>query len=349
MTSWIDLRSDTVTQPTLEMRQAMFDAEVGDDVYGDDPTVNRLETLAAQLLQKEAALLVPSGTFGNQLCLLTHTQRGQEVLMPETNHILWHEVGASAVIAGVQIRPLSAPYGKVDLNELRKKIRGQDIHEPSTGLICLENAHSSGCVVPLSHLQEVYQLAQSYKIPLHIDGARLFNAATALKTEVSVLAQYADSIQICLSKGLCAPVGSLVFGTKAFIHKARKNRKLMGGGMRQAGILAAAGIIALEKMALRLEEDHQNAKYLASLLALLPGVRVFSSQLDINMVFFQIDFASWTVSSSQELVQFLQKKQILMNGAMEDTFRLVTHYGIQKEHLDQVYSSLKDLIRKVPS
>jgi threonine aldolase len=162
------------------------------------------------------------GTFGNQLCLLTHTQRGQEVLMPETNHILWHEVGAAAVLAGVQIRPLASPYGQIDLKEVRKKRRGSDIHEPQTGLLCMENAHSSGCVVPLSHHQEVYELAQSFSIPVHLDGARLFNAAVALKIAPSQIAQFADSIQICLSKGLCAPIGSLVLGTSAFIHKARK-------------------------------------------------------------------------------------------------------------------------------
>ncbi|MDD2483917.1 MAG: low specificity L-threonine aldolase, partial [Eubacteriales bacterium] len=271
---YIDLRSDTVTMPTDEMRKAMAEAPVGDDVYGDDPTVNRLEAIAAEKVGKEAALFVPSGTFGNQLCVLTHTRRGDEIILGKNCHIVLHEVGAAAVIAGVQLRTLDTINGMLVPADVEMAIRGKDIHYPDTGLICVENAHGLGTAIPLDNLLMIKELAEEHGIPVHMDGARIFNAATALGVDAKEIAACCDSVMFCLSKGLAAPVGSMVAGTKEFIDRARKNRKLMGGGMRQAGILAAAGIIALEKMTERLVVDHENAAYLAEQLSKIHGIDV---------------------------------------------------------------------------
>jgi len=328
---WIDLRSDTVTLPTEEMLEAMLKAEVGDDVYGDDPTVNLLQEEAAKKMRKEAALFVPSGTFGNQLAIFTHTQSGDEVLIPESNHILEHEVGAPAVISRVGLRSVPDEWGKVDIKDLEKRYREEDLHHPRTGLICMENAHSSGKVVPLSNLQEVYQFAQEREIPVHLDGARIFNAATFLKIEPAEIALYCDSVMFCISKGLCAPVGSLLVGARSFIEKARKNRKLLGGGMRQVGYLAAAGLIALEKMPRRLSEDHENARYLAKKLKEFEGIKVAEDRLDINMVFFTVDRENFSPSN---FLQFLKEKSIKINPPSRGEFRLVTHYGINREDID---------------
>jgi threonine aldolase len=259
----IDIRSDTVTQPTAAMRKAMAEAEVGDDVYGDDPTVNRLERLGAQMLGKEAALFVPSGTFGNQLALFTWCPRGTEVVLGEDCHIVVHEAGAPSVIAGVQTRCVPDPGGILDPVEIKKRLRKQDLHAPATSLICMENAHSSGRVVPLKDMDAVRAIAKEWGLPVHLDGARIFNAAAALDCSASDIAARVDSVMFCLSKGLCAPIGSLLAGTKDFISAARFKRKIMGGGMRQAGILAAAGIIALKEHSLLLEADHRRAKKLA--------------------------------------------------------------------------------------
>ncbi len=328
---WVDLRSDTVTIPTEEMLEAMVQAEVGDDVYGDDPTVNLLQEKAAEKMGKEAALFVPSGTFGNQLAIFTHTQSGDEVLIPESNHILEHEVGAPAVISRAGLRPIPDEYGKVDIKDLEKRYREEDLHHPRTGLICMENAHSSGKVVPLSNLQAVYQFAQERRIPVHLDGARIFNAATFLKVEPVEIASCCDSVMFCVSKGLCAPIGSLLVGTHSFIDKARKNRKLLGGGMRQVGYLAAAGLIALEKMSKRLGEDHDNARYLAKRLQEIEGIKVAEDRLDINMVFFTVEIENF---SPANFLQFLKEKNIKINLPSRGEFRLVTHYGINKENID---------------
>ncbi|MEI6156949.1 MAG: low-specificity L-threonine aldolase [Atribacterota bacterium] len=330
---WIDLRSDTVTHPTEEMLDAMRNAEVGDDVYGDDPTVNLLEKKAAEKVGKEASLFVPSGTFGNQLALLTHTQRGDEVIIPPTNHIVMHEVGASAVIAGVQLRFIHDDRGRVEISELCSLVRDSDIHHPRTGLICLENAHSSGTVIPLQDMKDVYTFARSVSIPVHLDGARIFNAAVSLGMEAGEIAQYCDSVMFCLSKGLCSPIGSLLAGTKPFIDRARKNRKLMGGGLRQVGYLAAPGLISLEKMTKRLGEDHENAHYLATKLQNIKGITVLKDRLDINMVFFQVHRIPFDADS---FVQYLYDRGIKMNLPSEGEFRFVTHYWVQKRDIDSV-------------
>lgn len=335
---FIDLRSDTVTMPTDEMRQAIANAEVGDDVYGDDPTINKLEKLAAEKVGMEAAIFVPSGTFGNQLAILTHTRRGHEVILGKNNHIVIHEVGASAVIAGVQLRTLDTKNGEMNPKDVEEAIRVDDIHEPETGLICVEQAHGSGAVVPLETLKEIKQIAEKHNIPVHMDGARLFNAAVALGVTAKEIAACADSVMFCLSKGLAAPAGSMVAGSKKFIDRARKNRKLMGGGMRQVGILAAAGIIALEKMTDRLHEDHENAKYMAEKLGEIPGVHVIKERLDINMVFFTME------NEIPELVEKLYERNIKINGLDAGEYRFVAHIGVTKEDIDYVVSCMKELV-----
>ncbi len=339
---YIDLRSDTVTMPTAEMRKAMAEAIVGDDVYGDDPTINRLEALAAEKVGKEAALFVPSGTFGNQLCILTHTQRGDEVILGKDCHIIMHEVGAAAVIAGVQLRTLTGKNGLLDPHEVEAAIRATDeIHYPHTGLICLENAHGMGTAIPLQNLKAIKEIAEKHAVPVHLDGARLFNAAIALDTDAKEIAAYADSVMFCLSKGLAAPVGSMVAGSKAFIEKARKNRKMMGGGMRQAGILAAAGIIALEKMTARLREDHENAAYMADQLSRMPGLEVLADRLDIDMVFFKMDES---VIPEEKLISHFLKNGIKISGAEDKEWRFVTNLDVSRKDIDFVMEKFRECL-----
>ncbi len=338
----IDLRSDTVSQPTDEMRQAMFNAEVGDDVYGDDPTVQKLEKLAASMVGKEAALFVPSGTFGNQLALFTHCNRGTEVILGEDCHIFEHEVGAASIIAGVHLRTLQTVSGKMELQKIKQSIRPEDLHYPETSLICLENAYSNGAVVDIEYMKEVFNIAKEKNIPIHLDGARVFNAATYLRTDVKEITQYSDSVMFCLSKGLCAPVGSILAGSTEFIEKAKKKRKLLGGGWRQSGFLAAAGIIALEKMTTRLHEDHENALYLANSLNEIPGIKVDLTNNHINLVFFQIEKTNRT---PEEIEQIFKEKDITIfapddNGSM----RFATHYGVTKEDIDKVIKLMKNIL-----
>ncbi len=337
---WIDLRSDTVTLPGEEMRAAMANAEVGDDVYGDDPTVNRLEEIAARRLGKEAAIFVPSGTFGNQLSILTHTLRGDEVIIPASNHIIVHEAGASAVIAGVQMRTLDCDDGMPSVDRILKAIRGEDLHYPRTGLICLENAHSSGRVLPMEYMKEVYSIARERAIPVHLDGARIFNAAVSLGIDAREIASKADSVMFCLSKGLGAPIGSMLVGTKDFIARARKGRKIMGGAMRQAGIIAAAGIIAIEKMIDRLGEDHENARYLAKKLGEIEGVEIMRDRLDINMVFFKLDSGR-----PKAIVEELHRQGIKINPPEGDEWRLVTNLDVSRSDLDTFIDRFAKAIR----
>ena len=333
----IDFRSDTVTKPTPKMRKAMFEAEVGDDVYGDDPTVWELERRCAQLLNKEAALFVPSGTFGNQLAIMTHTSRGDEVIVGDSCHILKFEVGAAAVLSQVQIRNIPSNKGMLDMKALEQAIRGDDIHFPNTGLICLENAHSNGRVVSLEHMKEVFDIARLHKIPLHLDGARIFNAATTLNVEASEIAQYTDSVMFCLSKGLCAPVGSMLVGDKTFIEKARKNRKLMGGGLRQVGILAAAGLVAVNEMISNLKEDHEKAKYLEEKLKTLETVHVFNDQRDINFVYVKFDLPT----SIETFRKTFNDKNIKISVSEDGYMRLVTNHDIEYQDIDLFIETFK--------
>lgn len=334
----IDFRSDTVTWPTEEMRRAMADAEVGDDVYGDDPTGLLLERLAAERVGMDAALFVPSGTMGNQLAVFTHIQRGEEVIMAEDNHIVVHEAGAAAIIAGAQLRCLPSDKGKMNPEAVSKTIRlGEDIHEPRTGLICLENAHSSGVVHDLAYMARIRDLARKAGVPVHLDGARLFNAASYLKVEASEIARHADSVMFCLSKGLCAPIGSILAGSHDFIAKARRKRKILGGGMRQIGVLASAGIIALQKMTHRVHEDHDRALYLASLLEEIPAVRVYKEDVHINMVFLELT----GTCDGELLVRKLREEGILVNPPADGIMRLVTHYYTGEAEIRKLVGILK--------
>lgn len=339
---YIDIRSDTVTLPTQKMREAMYKAEVGDDVYEDDPTVRRLEKLAAEKIGKEAALFVPSGTFGNELAVLSHTKRGDEVIVDRSSHIVLHEVGATAIIAGVQLMQFNSKNGIPNPVEIESLIRENDIHYPPTGLICLENAHGMGRVIDLEIMKKVYEVARSHGVPLHLDGARIFNAACALGVNAKEIAKYTDSVMFCLSKGLGAPVGSMLAGTKEFIERARKGRKLMGGGMRQVGFLAAAGIVALEEMIDRLCEDHQNARFLAESLDKFSEIEVKKERLQINMVFFR--FINNVDNSA--FISYMLENGIKVNPPESGTYRFVTNKDVSKENIDFVLKKIGEFLIK---
>jgi len=342
MGKWIDVRSDTVTWPTDAMRRAMAEAPVGDDVYGDDPTVLALEREAAAAVGKEAALFVASGTMGNQLAVFTHVKRGEEVVLGESCHILWHEAGGAAIIAGAQVRPTPDADGWMDPEAVRARIRvGDDIHEPKTGLVCLENAHGNGRVAPLSNMREIRAVAREQGIPVHLDGARLFNAAHALGVPAATVAAEADSVMFCLSKGLCAPVGSILAGSRAFVDAARRKRKVLGGGWRQAGILAAAGRISLREMTLRLPEDHARARRLAALLDAVPGLEVQRARLDINMVYARL-LPAFPLRPD-DLAQALAARGILMNGGSGDEIRLVTHYWVDDADVEKIAGAIREI------
>ena len=326
------------------MRKAMAQADVGDDVYGDDPTIIKLEKLGAKMLGKEAALFVPSGTFGNQLALFTWCQRGTEVLLGEDCHIIQHEAGAASVIAGVQTRPIPAPGGILSTEAVVKRLRKQDLHAPSTSLICLENA-ASGRAVPLAAMDEIRKIADKWGLPVHLDGARIFNAAIALGCEAKDIAARADSVMLCLSKGLCSPVGSLLTGKKSFIREARLKRKIMGCGVRQAGVLAAAGIIALEDHVGRLIEDHERAKKIARVLAKIPGLIVSPKETDINLVFF-----SWPPAENEKaarrVMDVFKKHKIIFNAPDKGNFRFVTHYWIGDSEVDAILTASREAFRE---
>lgn len=326
----IDFRSDTVTKPTQKMRLAMANAVVGDDVYEDDPTIIELESLAAKMTGKEAALFVTSGTMGNQLSIYTHTSRGDEIIVGSKAHIKNYEVGASAIISGVSYHLIDEVDGMMPIKSIKHGIRGIDIHYPDTSLICLENAHGSGKVLTLDYMKDVYALAKEHNVKVHLDGARLFNAATYLHVEASEICQYVDSVTFCLSKGLASPIGSVICGTKEFIHKARRGRKMLGGGMRQVGILGAAGLISLKEMTKRLKEDHENAKYLADKLNEIKEIEVDYTSLDINMVFITstIDF--------MKLADFLYAKGIKISGNIGKRTRIAVHNDISRDNIDQL-------------
>lgn len=338
---YIDLRSDTVTQPTQEMRDAMQNALVGDDVYQDDPTTNELEAYAAKVLGKEAALFVTSGTMGNQLGIMAQTRRGDEIIAGSHSHIVVHEVGAAAVLSGVTVRMIDFPAYMPIPEMIENAIRSDDIHEPPTSMICLENALANGRVVPLETMAEVRIIADRNKLPIHLDGARVFNAAAFLGVDVKEITKYCDTISCCLSKGLCAPVGAILAGSEEVVSRARKFRKMIGGGMRQNGILAAAGIIALRDMQMRLVEDHENAKYMADLLSKISGVNVMWDCLDINMVFFTIDRSAEIVSA---LEGEMLKRGIKIGGYSEGAMRWVLNNDINREDIDTAVSELKDLL-----
>jgi len=336
---FIDLRSDTVTKPTNEMRQAMATAIVGDDVYEDDPTVVKLEEMSAELTGFEAALFTPSGTMGNQLAIMAHTKRGDEVILAQNSHIVAHEVGGAAVLSGVSYRIINNPDDTVTGNDIRRAVRGNNIHYPDTGLVCLENALSNGTVVPLGVMRETYAAAKEHDLPVHLDGARLFNAAVHLNVAAKEVAQYSDSVMFCLSKGLCAPVGSMLCGDRAFISRARKYRKLLGGGMRQVGVLAACGIVALEEMTQRLHVDHENAVYMAKALAEIPYMAVYLLAVHINILFVKVANPGF---NHDAFAAYLLEKGIKINTAdANGVYRFVTHNDITRENIDYVLDVIK--------
>lgn len=338
-----DLRSDTVTKPTAEMRQAMAEAEVGDDVYGEDPTVRKLEALGADLVGQEAALFVPSGTMGNQVAILTHTRRGDEVIADSNAHIVYYEVGACAVLSGVQLRTIQGHNGFIEPSAIEEAVRGKDLHFPESRLLCLENTHnrSGGTVVSPEAMDCMIQAAHGKGLRVHLDGARIFNAATALGVGADRLTSACDSVMFCLSKGLAAPVGSLLAGKADFIELARKYRKMLGGGMRQAGVLAAAGIVALQKMIGRLGEDHQNATALAQGIAEIKGLHIDLASVQTNMVVFDISGLHTTM---ELFLRRLAEEGVLAGPVGSSKVRMVTHKDISAKDIPTVIRIINKII-----
>jgi len=336
----LDLRSDTVTWPTPEMRKAAAEAKVGDDVYGEDPTVNELEKLAAEILGKKAGLFVSSGTMGNLVGVLSHTQRGDEIILESRSHIYLNEAGNIATVGGLMARTVPGEQGWMNPLDIEKAIRSEDIHHPVTRLVCIENTHNlaGGIAITPKQLKADWDVAKAYGLGVHMDGARLFNAAIALNVNARDLAKYADTVQICLSKGLSAPVGSVLVGSEDLVKKARKYRKMVGGGMRQAGIIAAPGIIALTKMVERLKDDHENAKILADGLQGL-GIKI-NNMVQTNMVYIDFSTIGWKSEDWNKAMRKLGWKSD-SNGT---AIRLCTHYGIEREDIENLISGLSKLI-----
>ena len=339
----IDLRSDTVTRPTAAMRQAMFEAEVGDDVYGEDPTVNRLEQRAAEILGKQAAVFVPTGTMGNTVAIKIHTQHGQEVICESRAHILDWELSMTAWFSGCLVRSIQTEDGILRWDVMKEFVRPGSPHSAPTGVIELENTHNmaGGMVYPMDVLQEVAGHAREARIPVHMDGARIFNAACYLNKPVRELAAHADTVMFCLSKGLGAPAGSMVVGTEEAIARGRLFRKRLGGSMRQAGVLAAAGLIALEEMPHRLGEDHLNARFLAAELARIPGIRLDAERVQTNIVIFDINGTGLTI---REIAAALKARGVLMSSANARQMRAVTHYDVSRTDCATAASAFAEVV-----
>lgn len=339
----IDLRSDTVTKPSAEMRKVMAEAEVGDDVWGDDPTVNRLQSMVAEILGKESALFVPSGTMSNQIAIKTHTQPGDEVIVEGNSHIFHFECAAPAIMSSVQLRPVFTENGIMRAADTLRNIRPDDIHQPKTRLVCVENTHNraSGRVYPLEVEEEISRTAGELGIATHLDGARLWNACVATKTEPAEHARLFDSVTVCLSKGLGAPVGSVLASSKEFISTARRHRQMMGGGMRQAGILAAAGIYALEHNIERLQEDHENARLLAEELAKIDGITINLESIMTNIVIFDTEK---TGLMAAELAKLMKKEGILIHVIGKYRVRMLTHLGITREDVLTTVKTMKKIL-----
>jgi threonine aldolase len=342
----IDLRSDTVTKPTPAMRKAMAGAEVGDDVYGEDPTVNRLQEYAAEVLGKEAALFVPTGTMGNQICVKLHTRPGTEVVLEERSHIFNYEMGSSAVIAGVTFRPIRGENGQMNWESVKSAIHhSAPYYVTPTSLVALENSHNmaGGSVLPLETAEAICDGAHALGLPVHLDGARIFNASLALATSAAEIARPFESVMFCLSKGLGAPSGSMIAGKKDFIREAISVRKLLGGGMRQVGVLAAAGLVALKETLPALAEDHANARTLAMGLAQFPGITIDPESVATNIVIFDI---SGTGFSTAEFTQALKARGVLANGINAREMRMVTHYDVSAGDIDRTINIVRDILKK---
>lgn len=343
----IDLRSDTVTLPSTAMREAIFAAEVGDDVFGEDPTVNRLEKMAAERMGKEGGLFVASGTMANSVCVLTHCRRGEEVILGDKSHIFVNEAGAMSALGGIHPHTVvNQPDGTMRPEDIEAAIRGSNVHFPRTRLICLENTHNrcSGATLSVEYTDSVAELAKRHGLLVHLDGARIFNAVIALGVDVKELTRGVDSVAFCFSKGLSAPVGSVVCGSGDFIAESRRTRKLLGGGMRQAGVIAAAGIVALEKMVERLAEDHVNAQRLAEGIAQIDGLLIDIAAVQTNIIYF--DLVSDRLSVEQFLKRLEQKGIKLLCTGRPARFRMVTHYGIGAEDIDVALAGLREVMKE---
>ncbi|HLK33992.1 MAG TPA: GntG family PLP-dependent aldolase [Terriglobales bacterium] len=338
----IDLRSDTVTRPTQEMRRAMAEAEVGDDVYGEDPTINRLEQRAAEIFGREAAIFVPSGTMGNQIAIKVHTRPGQEIICEERAHIFNYEMAMMAHFSGCVARPIPAPDGILTWDRIARAIAPGIYYRAQTGLVSLENTHNmaGGTVYPPQIFDDICERAHQAGLPVHLDGARIFNAAAALGKPVAEINRGADSVMFCLSKGLGAPVGSMLVGSRAFIDQARAYRKSLGGGMRQAGVLAAAGLIALEKMPARLADDHANARFLAAGLAQIPGIRLDASKIVTNILVFNV---AGTGMSSSDICKQLAERGVLASGIDAEQIRMVTHMDVDRDGCSCALQAVQDV------
>jgi threonine aldolase len=337
----IDLRSDTVTKPSPEMRRAMADAEVGDDVFIEDPTINRLQERAAEIFKREASLFVPSGTMGNLTCIVAHTRPGQEVICEEAGHIYNYEMASMSAIGGVLPRVVQAPDGILSWELVARAIRPKIYYRPQTALVSLENTHNmaGGTVYPIEVANEICDKAHEAGIPIHLDGARIFNAATYLGQDVVQITKKFDSIQFCLSKGLGAPVGSMIVGSREFIERCRSIRKMLGGGMRQAGVLAAAGLVALEKGPKRLQEDHDNARFLARRLAEVPGIGLDPAKVQTNIVIFDLKKAR---RSSADFLKALANRGVLAVPVDNERVRMVTHLDVDREDIERA----SDVVRE---
>jgi len=342
----INLRSDTQTMPTEEMLDAMGSASLGDDVFGEDPTVNKLEKISAQKFGKEAAMFVASGTMGNLCALMSHARPGEEVILEADAHIYYYEVGGFARIAGLSPRLVPGVNGIMSIDGIKKALRSKDIHYPPTGLLCIENSHNrgGGSVYTVQQVNEICQLAHQLKLKVHVDGARIFNASVALNTDVKELVKEADSIMFCLSKGLSAPIGSVLVGDASFISKARKTRKMLGGGMRQAGVIAAAGIVALEKMIDRLKEDHQNAKYIGEEINKAEGLNVNLDSVQTNMVYCNIEKLK---ISPAGFVEELNREGVQVLPVEPNKIRIVTNRHISKEDAIETVRVIKKVAAKI--
>ncbi|HDI42712.1 MAG TPA: low-specificity L-threonine aldolase [Candidatus Bathyarchaeota archaeon] len=343
----VDLRSDTVTLPTEEMLEAIRRARLGDDVYGEDPTVNELQELAASRMGKDAALLVTSGTQGNLVSLMSHARRGEEVILEAECHIYYYEVGGISALAGLIPRPIRGHLGVLDPRDVEAAIRPKDIHQPRTSLVCMENTHNraGGTVWTPEQMRAVYEVAKEHGLSVHLDGARIFNAAVYLGVDVKQFTKYTDSVMFCLSKGLSAPIGSLVVGDEDFIERARRVRKMLGGGMRQAGIIAAAGIIALEKMVDRLKEDHENAQILAKALAKLDGIRI-THPVQTNIIIFDVSDLNTT---AERFIASLAERGVKASQFGRTLVRMVTHRGIEREDIEYAISVVEEVVSKLRS
>ena len=340
----IDLRSDTVTKPTDGMLEAMSQAEVGDDVYGEDSTANRLEEKVAKLLGKEASVFVPSGTMANQLCVRVHTEPGDEVIVEMASHIFNNEGGAAAALSGIQLRPLVGRRGILHPSQIEGAIRDKgNYHFPVTRLVCLENTHNrgGGSIYHPEVVREISQIARKHDLFLHMDGARLLNATIALGIDPIEYGQYVDSLTICLSKGLGAPVGSMVVGTKELIKRVRRFRKMYGGGMRQIGFLAAAGIYALDHHVERLAEDHKKAAILAEALGEIPGIRIEAQEVETNILYFRVEKAGWT---ARRVVEELEKRGILVLPVQDSLIRAITHLDVSEEDIENTISAFQEML-----